>query len=236
IDRSSYDTIQKHASEGGYDLVVMGSRGKDRSSLFRGNTTEKVIRLSSVPVFSVDESVNEQNLKHILVPTDSSDISLAAFPLAVKMAGTFGSEITLFHVLELYGTMSESLPRDPGKEEMVSIYEAIIESLNAYLLDAGLSEIQIRRGEDPYRDEVIYSVNGETKTIPLHCKVVKGISAHYEIESYAQEEYDLVVMATHGYSGIFRLFLGSTAEKVAQYVGKPVLTLRPSKNLYKKEK
>ncbi|NBC05211.1 MAG: universal stress protein, partial [Bacteroidetes bacterium] len=41
---------------------------------------------------------------------------------------------------------------------------------------------------------------------------------------------DIVMMATHGHSGFAHLILGSTAEKVAQYVKKPVITIRPDED------
>ena len=64
--------------------------------------------------------------------------------------------------------------------------------------------------------------------VPVKVSVVRGVSAHYEIERAAVDRADMVVMATHGHSGLAHLVMGSTAEKVAQYVDKPVLTLRPS--------
>jgi nucleotide-binding universal stress UspA family protein len=58
--------------------------------------------------------------------------------------------------------------------------------------------------------------------------VKKGFSAHTEICDYANENADLVVMSTHGRTGIARILLGSTTGIVAQHLKKPLLTVRPT--------
>ncbi|MDX1641654.1 MAG: universal stress protein, partial [Balneolaceae bacterium] len=81
-----------------------------------------------------------------------------------------------------------------------------------------------------YEDEIIITDGENSRSIQLSTKIEKGVSAHYEIEAYASEEADVVIMATHGHSGFAHLILGSTAEKVAQYVKKPVITIRPDED------
>ncbi len=236
IDRKPSDTIVKHAMENDYDLIIMGTRGRDLTEMFRGTTAEKVIRSSKVPVFSVDASFNENEVRNIVVPTDTSAVSFAAFPLAVALASVYNSEITLFHVLELYGSISENIPRKPDKDEKYTIYESLIQRLNDYLSDAEIDSIHIQNTETDFEDQVVVTEEGETITIPLHTNIVKGVSAHIEIENFASEEADLVVIATHGYSGFSHLILGSTAEKVAENVEKPVVTIRPDKDQLKSRK
>jgi len=167
------------------------------------------------------------------MPTDTSPLSLAAFPLTVGLADTYNATITLLHVIELYGSISEEIPRQPEKGELLSIYEVVMERLNNFLADAGKDQIKIQRTGKDYEDQVVITDGDESRTIPLHTIIEKGISAHYEIEHYAQNYADLVIMATHGHSGFAHLILGSTAEKVAQYVSKPVITMRPDKKLFK---
>ncbi|MCC5940180.1 MAG: universal stress protein [Balneolaceae bacterium] len=230
IDRRPSEAIVEYASENGYDLIIMGARGKDESRLIRGGTTERVIRKSKVPVFSVDSRFDKENIKNVVLTTDTSELSLAAFPLAVSIADTFGADLTLFHVIELYGTVSEDIPRNPEKGEAVSIYEAIIDRINNYLTKRKFDSLHVQRTGVMFEDEVVISDGDSSRSVQLFTKVEKGISAHYEIESYASENADLVIMATHGHSGFAHLILGSTAEKVAQYVKKPVITIRPDEN------
>ena len=227
IERKPSEAIAEFAKKNKYDLVLMGTRGADETSMLRGSVTERVIRKSTVPVFSIGERFDLNKVENVVLTTDSSEMSLAALPLAVALADTFDARLTLFHVIELYGSASEDIPREPGKGENVSIYEAIIERINEYLAGKELDNIHIQRTGVTFEDEVVISDGEESRSIPLFTRIEKGVSAHYEIENYASEEADILVMATHGHSGFAHLILGSTAEKVAQYVKKPVITVRP---------
>jgi len=230
IDRKPWKAIVDYADDNAYSLIVMAARGKHSSDLLKGSITEKIIRHSGIPVFTVDNRLKAEGLKRILLPTDSSPISFACFPLALTLAETYGAELTLFHVLELYGTLSESEEREPGKTEKSSIYDHIIDHLNDYLVGEELEDVFIQRSGKPFEDKIVVEKNGTQLTIPLKTVIEKGVSAHYEIERYAPEHSDLIVMTTHGHSGLAHFFLGSTAEKVAQRVDMPVVTVKPSEN------
>lgn len=227
INRRPSYTIAEYAQKHEYDMIVIGSRGKDKTKLVRGGTTERVIRRSHVPVFSVDERFDKNKVENVLITTDSSEMSLVAFPLAVAMADAYKANLTLMHVVELYGSISEELPKSPKKGELVSIYEGIIERINRFLARKGYENIHVQRTGVTYEDEVIITDGENSRSIQLSTKIDKGVSAHYEIEAYASEQADIVVMATHGHSGFAHLILGSTTEKVAQYVKQPVITIRP---------
>lgn len=233
VERRPSEKIVNYAGKYDYDLIIMGSKGKDESRFVRGGTTERVIRKSKVPVFSVDDRFDRNKVKNVMMSTDSSELSLSAFPLAVSIADSYKADLTLFHVIELYGNVSEDIPRSPEKGEGVSIYEAIITRTNDYLNKRKFDNIHIQRTGVTFEDEVVITDGAQSRSVNLFTKIEKGISAHYEIESYASENADLVVMATHGHSGFAHLILGSTAEKVAQYVKKPVITIRPDEDDFK---
>lgn len=230
INRRPSYAISEYAQKHEYDMIVIGSHGKDQTKFIRGGTTERVIRRSHVPVFSVDERFDKSKVKNVLMTTDSSEMSLVAFPLAIAIADAFEANLTLMHVVELYGSLSEELPKSPKKGELVSIYEGIIERINRYLAKKGFDNIHVQRTGVTYEDEVIITDGENSRSIQLSTKIEKGVSAHYEIEAYASDEADVVIMATHGHSGFAHLILGSTAEKVAQYVKKPVITIRPDED------
>jgi len=227
IDRRPSETIVEYAKKNDYDLILIGAKGAHETKMLRGSVTERVIRRSKIPVFSVGDRFNVDQIKNIAVTTDTSELSLASFPMAAALADSFGASITLFHVIELYGSISEEIPRSPEKGESISIYEAIIERLNNYLTKRKIDNVHVQRTGVTFEDEVVITDGDQSRTIPLFTKIEKGVSAHYEIENYASENADLVMMATHGRSGFAHLILGSTAEKVAQYVTKPVITVRP---------
>lgn len=226
IERKPSKAIADYAAENSYDLIVMAARGEHSSDLLRGSITEKVIRHSSVPVFTVDNRLKPGGIKNILLPTDASSLSFTCLPLVLKLAEAYDAQITLFHVLELYGTLSESVERHPGKSEQSDIYEAILKKLDKILANKALDKVKVKRGSEEFRDEILIS---DEKTIALNTVIAKGLSAHYEIENYAPGHADLIIMTTHGHSGLAHFFLGSTTEKVAQHVDMPVVTVKPSK-------
>lgn len=227
IERKPSQAIAELAEEGSYDLIVMPSKGQHESHLLRGSTTEKVIRHSRVPVFNVDASLSSEALKSILLPTDGSKISFSALPLALSLADIYGADITLYHVRELYGSPLDYEGRDPNKSEEANAYEALIEHLEQYLNEEGLSNIKIDRGEEDFQDQFVVTEGASSQRINFFTTVEKGVSAHLGIQEYANDHADVVVMATHGHSGLAHFFLGSTTEKVAQSLDMPVLTVKP---------
>lgn len=227
IERKPSTTIAEVAKQKEYDLIVMPSKGHHESNLLRGSTTVKVIRHSEVPVFTVDGELTPEGLKQIVLPTDGSMISFAALPLALSLADIYEAEITLYHVKELYGTPLNYEGSNPNKTDKENTYEALINYLGDYLDSAGMEDIQIARGEVDFEDQFIITEGASSRRINFKTVIQKGVSAHLGIEEYASENADVVVMATHGHSGLTHFFLGSTTEKVAQMVGKPVLTVKP---------
>ncbi|MDZ7771313.1 MAG: universal stress protein [Balneolaceae bacterium] len=226
IDRKPSEAIAEYAGDHGYDLVVMATHGKHETEMLRGSVTEKVIRHSPVPVFTVDQRLSPGGLKHILYPTDGSSASWEALPLALAVADTYDAEITFFHVTELYGSLAEKVTQNPNLPDEVNIYEGLLDSLEDYLIDRGMDSVDLQRGEVDFEDRLVVTEGAGSHAIPARTEIRKGVSAHYAIEEYAGEYADLVVMATHGHSGLAHFFLGSTTEKVAQHVDKPVLTVR----------
>jgi nucleotide-binding universal stress UspA family protein len=84
------------------DLVVMATHGREGlAHLFLGSVTEKVVQHGHRPVLCVrrQEDAAAVRYRRILVPTDLSEASRRAFPLAALLARRFGSEIVAVHVL-----------------------------------------------------------------------------------------------------------------------------------------
>ncbi|NBB76243.1 MAG: universal stress protein [Bacteroidetes bacterium] len=233
INRRPSEAIAEYADNHDYDMIIIGMHGRDETKLVRGGTVERVIRKSRVPVFSVDARFDKNNVNDIVMPTDTSKMSLVSFPLAVAVADAFNAELTLLHVMELYGSESENIPIDPKKGESVTIYEALIDRINNYLSEQGIEHLHVQRTGVTYEDEVTITDQENSRSIRLTTRIEKGLSAHYEIEAFAAENSDMIVMATHGHTGFKHLILGSTAEKVAQYVEKPVISIRPEKEEFK---
>jgi nucleotide-binding universal stress UspA family protein len=86
-------------------------------------------------------------------------------------------------------------------------------------------EFQLRQSGVVFTDELVSTKHPELK-VDLETVVLKGVSAHHEIVDYVDEHGDLLVMSTHGRTGLARILIGSTTEQVARHSKKPMLTIR----------
>ncbi len=133
----------------------------------------------------------------ILIPTDGSDGALKAFEHALELAEMYDSTVHLLYVVEPIHTA------DVGTEQV---------------LDAMRAE-----GERSLKE---LADRAEPNGVEAVTEVRIG-SPHREILEYADEEgMDLIVMGTHGRTGLSRHLLGSVTEKVVRISETPVLTVR----------
>lgn len=155
----------------------------------------------------------ETNIKKVLVPIDFSDYSKSALKYAVNFAKSFNAEIILVYVVEpvIY-------PPD------FSMGQIAMPSINAEWDDRAKDELQKLAKSDITGAENV-------KTIIKTGKPFVEI-----IETAKEENVDLIIIATHGHSGVEHILFGSTAEKVVRKAPCPVLTLRePLKGFNYKE-
>lgn len=228
-NRKAADSIIHYAKNEDYDLIVMGSKGEDRSLFQRGSVTLRTLRNASVPILAVGENTKPGDIKRVVIPTDSSQLSLSALPHAAALAHAFGAELSLLYVVELRGGGgAEEAEYDREMIDRENIYEQLMEKLDFYLKKRDEPGIELKRSDKLFLDSLKTGKAESEKYIPLKTIIRIGYSVHYEIEKYSENNADLVVMATHGYSGFAHLFLGSITEKVVQNMSIPVMTTRPT--------
>ncbi len=143
-------------------------------------------------------------IKRILLPTDFSSYSATATNYACQMATKFDAELHLLHTLEVH------LASTPGFGMGLALPQYVHESRLA-------AEKALTSVLDPQwlvgRKVVQAVVEGSPKV---------------EIVRYARtQEIDLIVLATHGRSGLAHIIIGSVAESVVRTAPCPVLTVRP---------
>ncbi len=145
-------------------------------------------------------------VKKVLFPTDFSELANHALPYAIKMAKIFDAELVMLHAVTLY----EHDPNDPAHH---------FPSLQSYcteVSDAAETGFQ-----------VCVDLIGDAG-VKVKRSIVQGISPHAAILDYINEEGDvgLIVMSTHGRSGLKHVLLGSVAENVIRYSPCPVLLVK----------
>lgn len=230
IESRVSDAISETAEAGDYSMIVMGARGNNAESIIHGSVTEKVIRNSDIPVMTVPGKSPKSIVKKIIVPIDFSNVSFDSVPFTISLTDSLDGELTLLHVLEMYGTESENIDRDMSGNENESIKALLLDRLESFLNKQQAIEAWLERTTDPFFDYIEIQHGEVLSRIKLKVAVIRGISAHYEITDYCSGKGDLLVMSTHGRSGLSHLLLGSTTEKVVQYATKPVITFRPEKH------
>ncbi|MFC7155749.1 universal stress protein [Halomarina halobia] len=138
--------------------------------------------------------------EHILVPTDGSEAAERAVDEAIALAEAAGATVHALYVVDVrnYSTLSE--------EDWMTVQETVE--------DAG--ERAVERVE----------TRGREVGVEVTTTLEPGIP-HSVILDYAERnDVDLVVMATHGRTGLSHLLLGSVTEKVVRASPIPVLTVR----------
>lgn len=197
------DAIIEAVSEHNCDLVVMGTHGRrGLKGLVMGSVAKEVVHRSPVPVLTTRAETRPTfPPKRILVAYDSSEDSLHAVLLAAEWAQLLPAEITLLHAMEPVTYPDFYAQYAPRENQMKRLRQRCHDAL---------TEV----GEEHLR-----AVTHETAVI--HAQAADGIAGFA-----STNDFDLVVLATRGLSGISHALFGSVAERVTQLSEVPVLTVR----------
>ena len=142
-------------------------------------------------------------IRQILAPTDFSECSKQAVACAYELAQTFGAKLVLLHVVE----------------ELPSYIGFIPPAGAAMLLEDLESQARL--------DLIEVLPEAEAAGVEVTRQVVMGSPAHEIVEVATAEKVDLIVIATHGRTGLSHLVMGSVAERVVRTALCPVMTIRP---------
>lgn len=144
------------------------------------------------------------NVKRILVPVDFSQHSKRALEYALPLAEQFGAHITLIHVVE-----PVVFPADDG-----------FASAGTFIT----TEVALRKDASARLASLANAASrAQVRVEPL----VRAGSPYHEITTAAAElKADLIIIATHGYTGLKHVLLESTAERVVRHAPCPVFVVR----------
>jgi nucleotide-binding universal stress UspA family protein len=185
------------------DLLVVGNN-HEQGAHFLGSTSERVVRKAMVPVM-VAKKVLSANAQTFLVPTDFSACAKKAAAEALVLAENFSGRVVFDHVVDLYPSYAFTYTDDiavplvlpPPSPEEM---EAEWENF--------LSGLPL--------EKVAWEKNTQ-----------EGEPAAEILQQAELKQADLIVIGTHGRTGLGYMLMGSVAEKVVRGASCPVLTIRP---------
>jgi len=206
-----FHEITLAAGERATDLIVIATHGHTGlKRVWLGSTAERVVRHAPCPVLTIPTRELPKRagktplfkLKKILVPIDFSNVSKDALPYAVLLAGHYGAELVLLHIVEKF-PIDYLLGGELAKQTTVPMQkqaEVDLERMAGIVSKGtGMKTTVVVRDGKPF-EEI--------------CHASKTVGA------------DMIVLTTHGYTGLKHVWLGSTAERVLRHAPCPVLVVR----------
>jgi len=192
-------------------LIAITTHG--RSGLARwvlGSVTAKLLHSTQTPMLIVRPPAEETsaaggNITKLLVPLDGSEVATSVLPFAAVLAKSLGASVSLFQ------SVPEPVMIYPGAE---AVFDANVQKELESGARKSLASTTERLGEQGVQANLVTSF-GNT---------VDGIVGAAE-----RTQADVIVMSTHGRSGIGRMVLGSVADGVVRRASVPVLLVRPAK-------
>ena len=184
------------------DLIVMATHGRSGVNRWAlGNVADKVLHGTQLPLLLVRADrggrARRAEIRRILVPLDGSPLSKSALPLAEELARSFDASLLLCHVVQTMGIG----PSNP-------IVMLTMEKEAAHWVSTQVRLLK-RKG---------VRVAGMTE---------RGWVVNTILGCSQRGDADLIVMATHGRSGMGRLTIGSIADAVVRRAAIPCLVVRP---------
>lgn len=246
------EDILRVSAELGADLIILGTHGRTGvRRLLTGSVAEAVLRRAHCPVLalrspahldampaaseetrqtsegvsSTEETARPEasqsgvstarSPRTILHPTDFSEPSEAAFRVACSLSREHGARLIVLHVTPMasvYGGTFPGVPADP------EVYR--------HALEERLRQIQIPGPEADAGPGPEDSGTPESKVLVEH-RLREGDTAMEITRAADDVGADLIVMGTHGRTGLGRMLMGSVAENVLRRANRPVLMLKP---------
>jgi nucleotide-binding universal stress UspA family protein len=143
--------------------------------------------------------------KNILVPTDFSEYSDKALQQAVDLAKQYQAKVYLIHVVGL-----------------------VIQCTMEYCLDPKTSNLMegevVASAQKMIQDQLTKQT--DSKAVEIIVEIRKGTPDEEILKAQEEHKADLIVIASHGQSGLMRHLMGSVAEKVMRYSKCPVLLVK----------
>jgi universal stress protein E len=206
ITGDAFAGILQAAADMKADLIVMGSHRKQLLlDIFIGTTIERVIRKGSFPILMVNHEA-QRRYEKVVVPIDMSDASAHALRVGLSSGLIPDTGATLLHAFAALA---------PGKMSLVSSDQA---SIDSYIAD------ERRRVTD---ELVAFLVSNDLTRGGWTLRVEEGDPMEIISRAIQQIGADLLVMGTHGHSGLLKALIGSVTEEALRTLNVDILAVPP---------
>jgi nucleotide-binding universal stress UspA family protein len=188
------------------DLLVVGTHGRTGiERLLLGSVADRMVRQASCPVLTVrstPEGGPRREIRRICYATDFSPTARAAWSWVVALASAAGAEVDLVHVT--FGPV----PDRHLSAETIGRMATLLHEQGRMEAERFLEQSTLPRDR-------------------VHVRLSEGVPGEQIVHRAQEHAADLIVMGTHGWSGVVRWMLGSVAHHVIHTAPCPVLTVSP---------
>lgn len=196
-----FERIVEYSEELDPHLIMIGSGNSREKDFQLGSVVERVAIYASKPVWIVKQGARP-TIRHLLCPVDFSEPSRRALRNAIFLSKAFQAPLSILHVFESHLSSYFKKGKIPGESKEKEMMKQQEQKLDRFL-----------RG---FRFEY-----------PRWNKIIRRGRAQEEILRFLREtETDLLIMGSHGKTGLTKMFLGSTTEKVIRVLPCSVVLLK----------
>jgi hypothetical protein len=206
VERSEdpYKAIVNQAIKNKNTMIVMGRRGRTGlSRLMLGSVTARVIGHAPCNVLVVPKAA-QLEFKSILVATDGSKYSAAAASESIGMAKRNGSSLTVISVVPSELTTPTDIDFTVNQRELIA-------------------EKEMHNAEKNAKD---VKEAAQKEGVSARAFVMSGKPSEAIIQVAQEKKADLIVLGSHGRTGVEKLLMGSVAERVIVLAACPVLVVK----------
>ena len=203
------EEILKVADEGGCGIISMSTHGRNpivRSIL--GSVTDRVVHSSTLPILTIAPGKADRHqerveaaLASVIAPLDGSELAERALPYAEELARSLSLKVILTRVV----TYQYPVYAISGYANLPNLTDELVWEATTYL--EGVARGLKRKG------------------LEVRHRVLRGVPTHELLHLAHQTPKDIIVMTTHGRSGLSRWMMGSVTEAMIRASGDPVLVI-----------
>lgn len=210
-------SILEYAKNNDIDLIILGTHGRrNLEHLILGSVAEEVVQFAHCPVLTIREQKHPkkiEELENILIPIDFSKNAEQTLTYALEIATRYQTKLKCLHVVE--------------QTVHPSFYIMGANSIFDLMPDIKSKSVEAMK-------KLIR--NSQKHNINVEYYVEEGNPAHEVVKFAETNKIDLIVLSTHGLTGLEHFLIGSVAEKIIRRAPCPVFTVKTyGKSLIKKE-